>query len=104
MNEKYLTFIQTWVECESQALEWTTRKGRTYQVCGIKGATGFFERHFHADSHPTRRSVSATEVINALESVDGQLELYRFEKGSGMSFENIEAVVKAAKEYLGVPA
>lgn len=104
MTEKELIFLQVWVEGEQQALEWLTSDGRTYQICGIRGATGLFERFFHKDSHTTRRNAGSAEVLDALQKVSGTLELYRGTKGSGKFFTTPSDAVEAAKEWCGATA
>jgi len=40
--------------------------GRTYQITGRQGMAGLWERLFHAESHPTRRSVGEAEMNSAI--------------------------------------
>lgn len=99
MKEKDLTLIQVWVEVEQQALEFSVND-RTFQICGIRGATGLYERFLNKDSHPTRRNVGTAEMLDALKKATSQLELYRGPKGSGKLFANPEVALEAAKEML----
>jgi hypothetical protein len=97
-----LTLLRTFVEGERKALEWTTKDGRTFQILGLRGAEGCYERFFHADSHPTRRRVGEEEIVAALLAAAAPLELYRGEKGSGRKFATPDAALAAGKEWLGV--
>lgn len=91
--------IRVWVEGERKALEWST-EGRTFQISGVRGSEGSFERFFHKGSHPTRRSMSDAEVCKALQGAT-HLELYLGEKGSGQFFQNTDAAREAARKWCG---
>ena len=96
-----LTLIRVWVEGNQKALEWSVGE-RTFQILGITGAEGCYERFFFQGSeHPRRRRVSDGEVIDALQGATSSLELYRGEKGSGEFFDNADAALIAAKAWLG---
>jgi len=104
MNSQDLALIQTWVEGEHKALEWDVREGervRTFQILGLAGAEGCWERFFRAEGHPTRRRVGESEIIDALLRATSPLEFYRGEKGSGEFFPNAEAALNAARQWCG---
>lgn len=50
------------LEVSSEVLDFTTSDGRVFQIAGDRRFAGCYERHFHADSHPTRRNASEQEV------------------------------------------
>lgn len=100
LTREDLAFIQTWVEGERKALEWAVGE-RTFQICGVRGAEGCWERFFHAEGHPTRRKVSESEIVDALEQATSPFEFYRGQKGSGEFFESAEDAVVAAKTWCG---
>jgi hypothetical protein len=103
MKSQDLTFLQVWVEGNQQALEFSVND-RTFQISGIRGAVGLYERFFHESSHPTRRNVGESEMLKALKNATSQLELYRLEKGSGTFFATTADALKAAKEWCGAKA
>ena len=97
-----LVYIQVWVEGEQKALEFSVGT-RTFQISGIKGATGNYERHFHESSHPTRSNLGKEAMVNALNGATTELQLYRGEKGGddATMFPNADAALVAAKAWLG---
>jgi len=104
MNTQDLALLQAWVEGERKALEWDVREGermRTFQICGLSGAEGYWERFFRANTNPIRRRVGESEIIDALERATSPLEFYRGEKGSGEFFPNAEAALNAARKWCG---
>ena len=103
MKKEDLALIQIWVEGEQQALEFSVNN-RTFQISGIRGATGLYERFFHKNSHPTRRNVGTKEMLETLQKATSQFELYRGEKGSGKFFTTSDDVLKMAKEWCGATA
>lgn len=102
MNAKNLTFLQVWTEGNQQALEFSVNN-RTFQISGIRGVVGLYERFF-GGNHPTRRTVGEAEMLEALNVATSQLELYRLEKGSGTFFATPLDALKAAKEWCGATA
>lgn len=96
--------LQSWAETTGKALEFTTTEGRTFQICGVRGAIGCFERFFHEGSHPTRRNASTDEMAEQLKKAASQFELYRGEKGSGDFFADATSALEAAKQFLSVVA
>jgi len=103
MKIEDLTLIQVWIEGEQHALEFSVGD-RTLQISGIRGATGLYERFFHKDSHPTRRNIGTAEMLEALQKVTSQFELYRGLKGSGKFFATSDDVLKTAREWYRVTA
>lgn len=102
MKSQELTFLQVWVEGNQQALEFSVNN-RTFQISGIRGTVGLYER-FLEGTHPTRRNVGEAEMFKALKDATSQLELYRGEKGSGTFFATTADALKAAKEWCGAKA
>ncbi len=100
MTKQELTLLRVWVEGERKALEWTTREGRTFQILGVRGSEGCYER-FLDRVPPTRRRISDTEVMEALQNASSPLELYWGQKGSGRFFQNAEEALVAAKAWIG---
>ena len=93
------TIILAWVMGQAKALEWSVGE-KTYQV-SPDGA--FFERHFHAHSSPTRSNRSESQTLVALNSATTPIQLYAGEKGGegAVFFQNVKAVLVAAKAWLG---
>ena len=105
INKQDLTLLQTMVEGEKKALEFSVGS-RTFQIMGVKGAAGMYERHFHKSSHPTRSNLGVEAMVTALNSATTELQLYRGEKGGedAIFFPNADAALVAAKAWLGMPA
>jgi len=99
MEQKHLALLRVWVEGERKALEWSVG-GRTFQILGLKGSEGVYERFFGGASHPTRRPVGEIEALEVLQNATSPFELYRGEKGSGEHFATIDAALDAAKKWL----
>lgn len=102
MTERDLTLIRVWVEGNRKALEWKVGD-RTFQIMGIKGSEGCYERFFNRGKHPERLGLSDEDALIALQGAITELEFYRGEKGSGEFFANAEAALVAAKRWLGQP-
>ncbi|MES2087954.1 MAG: hypothetical protein V4467_03085 [Patescibacteria group bacterium] len=100
MNLQDLVLLRVWVEGNHSALEWKVGD-RTFQILGIKGAEGGYERFFDRGKHPMRQRISEQEVMKALENAISPLELYQNEKGSGEFFPNAETALDAAKRWVG---
>lgn len=97
-----IALIQAWIEGEKKALEWSVGS-RTFQISGIRGAEGLFERHFHGASHPTRSRVEAPEIMDAINKATTVIWSYRGEKGGvdTITFPDANAVLATAKAWLG---
>lgn len=100
MTEQNFTLLRVWVEGERKALEWSVG-GRTFQILGLKGGEGCYERFFNRGKHPTRRRVGDKEATAALQDATSPLVLYRRDRNAGREFENAEAALEAARQWLG---
>lgn len=69
--------VLSFLEVLGKALDFTTADGRRWQIAGIRGMTGAWERFFHEDSHPTRRSVGQAEIWAAYQAATEPLTLAR---------------------------
>lgn len=106
INHDGLTLIQVWVAGQQKALEWFVGS-RTFQILGVRGTEGLYERHFHGSEHPTptRSNLGAEAMAEALNGATSQLRLYRVNKCDNRSrdvafFPDAEAAIKAAKAWL----
>lgn len=70
--------ILLWLQLEGKTLEWELG-GRTFQFSGHPQMAGYWERFFHAGSHPTRRQMSEAEAKKAFRDSDSFL-LYSVRK------------------------
>lgn len=70
--------VLAYLQSVEETLEWTTSDGRTFQIAGDKRFAGYYERFFHAGSHPTRRNMTEKEAEKAFGSgsATGKFGLY----------------------------
>jgi len=103
MKNQEFKLVSAWVLASGKALEWCVGN-RTFQMSGISGAQGNYERFFPKRGHPTRRNVGAGEVETAFYAATTELQIYRGEKGGddATMFPNPAAAVAAAKAFLGM--
>ncbi len=104
MSNQDVAMLELWAEATGKVLEWTTDEGRTFQICGIKGVVGRYERFFHKGSHPTRQPVSTDEIANQLQKAASQFELYRGQKGSGDFYADFPAALGGAQSFFSCAA
>ncbi len=99
MTKHDLAFLRVWVEGERKALEWSVGE-RIFQITGVKGGDGLFERLPHpAPAHWTRERVSENEMIVALQGATSSLKLWRNENDQSF-FADAEAALEAAKAWV----
>ncbi len=99
MTEKDLTSLRAWVEGEQKALEWSVGD-RIFQIAGVKGGEGLFERFPQpAPAHWTRERVSDEALIAALQCATSPLKLWRNENDQSF-FADVGAALVAAKAWL----
>lgn len=97
MNPGDATLLRGWCASQQKVLEWTVGD-RTFQVSGIKGAEGCYERFFDP-RHTSRREIPEAEMVEALQSATSPLELYSGEKGSGIFYASAEAALASAQAF-----
>lgn len=93
-----LALLRVWAEGNRKSLEWKVGD-KTFQICGVQGAQGYYERFFSRGSRPTRKSVTDAEVLDALVNATSQIKFWHNEKDQ-VFFENAEAALVAAKRWV----
>ena len=76
------------------SLDFTTKDGRVFQIAGDPRFTGFYQRFFHADGHPTRQSIGKDECKLAFADA-ASFNLYTSpNKGELVSEEKLQTMVE----------
>lgn len=72
-----MKILVLWLRATGLTLEWTADDGRTFQITGLQGMAGYWERFFHAGTTPTRRNVGESEAEQVFGTGSPNFLLYR---------------------------
>jgi hypothetical protein len=98
MNTTQLALLRIWAEGNQKSLEWKVGD-RTFQISGVRGSEGCFERFFGRGLHPTRKIVTDAEVLDALANATDQIKFWHNDTDI-VCFENAGEALDAAKRWV----
>ncbi len=104
LTKQDLTLLRVWAEGNRKALEWSVQKDgkeRTFQINGLRGCEGWWERFFPPfPANSYSRAVNAEEILQALKDATTPLAFWRNETDR-VWFPNALAALEAAKAWCG---
>ncbi|MFH1030053.1 MAG: hypothetical protein V1770_02230 [bacterium] len=87
-------YMLYWSRISGQTVEFELG-GKTFQITGREGMTGYWEKIFHENSNPTRREVGVKEMNNLVEKAESfRVYALHEDEGEDLSPEELDNRIK----------